>query len=112
MYASESLDWVQRAAIILELSRGSYDNDLRFLLSDESPVQQEITLHDPRTSSTLEVLITCRRLGEDTGKDILVDLGPQLRDICEAQRRATRQLTPEELEKVQAIQRHFDPERR
>jgi hypothetical protein len=62
---------------------------------------------DQRLGSSFLVEVTSRRLGEDTGRDILLDLGGQLRTIAEAQRQAMRKPTPEEIARMKEIQTSF-----
>ena len=59
------------------LADGTHDNDLRILLEDQFPKYKEIMMADQRLGSSFLVEVTCRRLGEDTGRDILLVGWPQ-----------------------------------
>ncbi|MDX2179952.1 MAG: hypothetical protein SFV18_10195 [Bryobacteraceae bacterium] len=49
-----------------------------------------------------------RRVGEDTGQDILIDLGGQLRSLSAGQISKQRKLTTEEQAQLHEIQKRFD----
>ena len=102
-FAENDLDWVERGAIIEMLADGTHDKDLRVLLEDEKEKTVEVTMADRALGTVFQVLISARRLGEDTGRDILLDLGGQLRRAREAQRQSLRPLTPEELATMKRI---------
>ncbi len=107
-FAEVGIDWFERGVMISMLADGTYDKDLRILLEDQFPKKKEIMMADPKLGSAFLVSVICRRLGEDTGRDILLDLGGQLRVIREAQRQAARKLTTEEIAKMKKIQASFD----
>jgi hypothetical protein len=89
------------------IANGTHDKDLRILLEDQFPKNKEFLMADQRLGSSFLVEVTSRRLGEDTGRDILLDLGGQLRTIAEAQRQAMRKPTPEEIARMKEIQTSF-----
>ena len=107
-FAEADIDWIERAAIIDELANGSYDKDLRVLLEDQTPKNKEIIMTDARIGATYVVSVSSRRLGQDTGRDILLDLGGQLRTISEGMRQSLRKLTAEEIERMKQIKAFFD----
>jgi hypothetical protein len=96
-FQQHELDWVERGAIIEMLVDGTHDKDLRLLLEDEKPKTKEITMGDPKLGLLFHIRVNSRRLGEDTGRDILLDLGGQLKQAREAQLRGLRSMTREEL---------------
>jgi len=97
-FAEEGLDWVLRSRIIESL--GKHDKALSVLLEDETRKTIKFDLGDWDAGFGYDVLITSRRLGTDTGRDIWVDLTGQLREIREAVRHVRRSLTKEETEKL------------
>lgn len=109
-FEEEGIDWIERTSIILELALLSNKVDLRLLLEDEFPKTKEIEMRDQKFNSNFNIKITARRLGEDTGRDILLDLTGQLRSITEAQRQNLRAPTKDEIEKMKRIQQEFDPQ--
>ena len=80
------------------------------ILEDEMAKTMEISIGDPRLGIRHHVTITARRLGEDTGKNILLNLGAQLKQIGEMQKRASRPLKPEDLAILKTIQQSFEPD--
>ena len=107
-FCEEKIDWIERSAIIDELARLSSANDLRMLLEDEFAKFKNIEMHDQKSGSLFDILISVRRLGEDTGRDILLDLSGQLKSIAAAQRMKLRTPTREEVIKMKQIQEEFD----
>lgn len=107
-FEEEGIDWIKRASIILELALLADKVDLRLLLEDEFPKTKEIGMKDQKLKAAFDILVTARRLGEDTGRDILLDLSGQLRSIMEAQQQNLRAPTVDEIEKMKKIQKEFD----
>lgn len=99
-YEEAGLDFVGRQ-MLLETLRGSQEfADLQILITDNFPQNKEIVVYDPKTRSRLVIVVSCRRLGEDTGRDILLNLGRQVSRIIEHMLRTIRPLTEEEKSKV------------
>lgn len=65
---------------------------LYVLLEDSSPVLRQFSVGDPKIGTVIEVTAECRRMGVDTGKDIALDLGKQIRRFAVQSRES---LTPE-----------------
>lgn len=107
-FEEEGIDWIERTAIVHELAILSKKNDLRLLLEDEFPKTKEIEMRDQKIESAFDILITARRLGEDTGRDILLNMTGQIESITEAQRLNLRAPTSDEIEKMKKIQEEFD----
>lgn len=107
-FEEEGIDWIERISIIHELALRSKNIDLRLLLEDEFPKIKEVEMKDQKLDSDFHILITARRLGEDTGRDILLNLNGQLELITEAQRLNLRAPTSEEIGKMNKIQKEFD----
>lgn len=99
-FMGRDLDWFQRTTIICMIASFARENDLFLVLEDDFPEQAIFTFNDPRLGITFEVDLTSRRLGEDTGKDIVLNMGGQLADICKAQVEKQRELTEAEAEFV------------
>jgi hypothetical protein len=112
-FVEAGLGWIEKAAIIDCLAEGTHDKDLRVVLEDERPQQREITLSDPNLRTRYHVIVTSRRLGRDTGRNILLDLGGQLRCLREAQRQSLSEPTPEERRKFEQLKAtlHGSPDR-
>ncbi|MHA1280467.1 MAG: toll/interleukin-1 receptor domain-containing protein [Candidatus Helarchaeota archaeon] len=108
-FEEEGIDWIERAAVIHELAILANQIDLRLLLEDEFVKLKQIEMNDEKTESVFGILISARRLGQDTGRDILLNLPGQLESITETQRQNLRAPTFEEIEKMKRIQNEFSP---
>jgi len=99
-YEAVGLDFVGRQ-ILLETLRGSQGfADLQILITDNFPQTKELVAYDSKTRLRLDVMISCRRLGENTGRDIVLNLGRQVSGIIEHMLLTVRPLTQEEKMKV------------
>jgi hypothetical protein len=107
-FEEAGIDWIERGVIVSMLAEGTYDKDLRIFLEDQFQKNKEIIMADQRLGTSFIVDVSSRRLGEDTGRDILLDLGGQLRIIAEAQRQAMRKPTSKEITRMKEIQAYFD----
>lgn len=102
-YAEAGLEYVGRQ-ILLEALKGSKGfQDYQVLITDNLPQVGEMAAYDPTTGAGLKVEISCRRLGEDTGRNIVLHLGKQASGIIDHIGRNMRSLTAEERDKVQKI---------
>jgi len=77
-------------------------------LFSESPVNQfpqkvEATIADPKTGSAYDVVCESRKMGQDNGKDQLLNISDYLKQIREYMRSVSRKPTPEEIEKIHKI---------
>ena len=60
------------------------DKGTRFLLTDEKEKERTVEFRDPIHDGEYAAHISSRRLGEDTGRDILLDLGGQFQNIVQS----------------------------
>jgi hypothetical protein len=101
------LSWVERAALIDLLADGAEEHDIRIILEDEKAQIRKILLRDSLTDAKYDVVIKSRRLGEDNGRDTLLDIAGQLRALQRGQQGKHRALTEQQKEKIRAIQASF-----
>lgn len=99
-YEEAGLDFVGRQMLLETLRESQEFAELQILITDNFPQNKEIVAYDPKTSSRLVAVVSCRRLGEDTGRDILLNFGRQVFGIIEHMLRTIRPLTEEEKSKV------------
>ena len=101
-YVAAGLDWVGRMVITEALAdlADAHDEDLRVILDNQYPKIIESRLQDKTTSAAYDIVIKCRRLGEDNGKDQLVNVSAYLRQIRDYGRQAARKPTAEELRRL------------
>lgn len=104
-FEAEAIDWVERAAIVEMLAEAVSSRDLRLILDDSFPKTQEIILRDPTLGTEYGVTVTSRRLGTDTGRDILLNLSGQILLIRDAIHASLRDPTPEERQIMERIRR-------
>jgi hypothetical protein len=102
-YADAGLEPFGRL-LLLEALRGEKRfADLDIVLTDNFPQTRELVAYDPKTNAQLNVTITCRRLGEDTGRDLLLHLGQQVCGTIDQMQQRGRPLTPEEQREIARI---------
>lgn len=90
------LDWFGRNVILEALAEFAEKTDLRILFYDQFPKHRSATLKDKYSDKAYEVFITSRWLGEDTGRDLVVNLSGQLGQVRDYIKRTGRPLTPDE----------------
>jgi len=96
-YEKLSLDWVGRLVIFESAFEYiSKEDDFRVILDNQFPKEHRIDIVDPKTNVNYNVYIRCRRLGEDTGKNVLINVSEYFKQIREQMRERSRKLTPEE----------------
>ena len=80
-------------------------HEFQVLLEDSHKKRKEIEIQDPNTGIGYALTLESRRLGEDTGRDILMHGADELRKIGTAVKNVLRPLTEEEKQRVQTIVR-------
>jgi hypothetical protein len=102
-YERENLGWVGRSTITEALADFAAKQEIKMILKDQHPEVTKYQLVDPAVKAAYDILIRCRRMGEDNGKDQLVNITGYLRKIAEHVRRTARKATPDELERILKI---------
>lgn len=102
-YAAADLDWYGRFIVLASIVDAADDSKMRVLLEDSFPKSRDLTVFDPKADLGYSIRITARRMGEDTGKDILVDCSRMLRTVYEQTEARMRQPTEAELRKLAEI---------
>lgn len=90
------LGWVYRGALLDALSETMTKKDCRLLIVDEKRVTHSFVVNDEKTGARYLVGCSTRRLGEDNGKDIAVDIGGHVRRVRDGLAELRRPLTPDE----------------
>jgi hypothetical protein len=109
-YEKLSLDWIGRLVIF----ESAFENitskdDFRVLLDNQFPKEHIIEVVDPKTNANFTVHIKCSRIGEDTGKNILINVGDYFRQIRAQMTERSRKLTSEEQRKLfELLSKPFD----
>lgn len=83
-FSKNGFDWFQRQVILSMVSEAIEKEKSGFLLlEDNFPKNFNMMISDSKHGVKLDVRVLCRRLGQDTGKDIVVDWGLSLKRIVE-----------------------------
>jgi len=105
IFENAGLGWFGRGVIAESLFIAPNKDNFQVLLEDQFPKINKFGIYDDKTNVRYSVQISCRRLGEDTGKNTLIDIGKYLDDIRRYVKQTTRDPTQEEMEKVGEILR-------
>jgi TIR domain len=97
-HVKAGFDWVWRQSLAEMLFEFTACGDFRILLSDQFPKSINGEINDPETGAKNIINVDCRKLGNDNGRDQIVDVGTYLKDIRDYTLDLSRTLTPEELE--------------
>ena len=105
-YVDAGLDWLGRMVVteaLADLADARVEDDLRVILDDQYPKVIESRLQDKKTAAAYDITIKCRRLGEDNGKDQLINVSAYLRQIRDYGRQAARKPTKDELHRLNVL---------
>jgi len=103
-FAEHGFDWFQRQAILTMVTDAVESNKAGFhVLEDSFPQSRKFTINDSKRGIRLDVQVQSRRLGEDTGKDIVVDWGLSLKRYVERLLRERDRLPAEAKAKLAAL---------
>ncbi len=103
LYESAGLDWIGRAVIAEALFGFGEKDDFRVILDDQFPQEIKATIADPKTDLSYDVVCETRKMGQDNGKDQLVNISDYLKQIREYMRSVSRKPTQEEVVKIHEI---------
>jgi len=104
-YKSIGLEWMYRAIVAEALyDFGSHEN-WHLILEEQFPRILRGTVADKKTGGAFDVVVVCRRLGEDNGKDQIVHISNYLKSIRDYIRSVLRKrkLTQEETLRLMTI---------
>jgi hypothetical protein len=102
-YVAQRLDWLRRLVLTEHLAALATAKDLRVVIEDQFPKELRATSADEKRGMQYDILVRCRRLGEDNGKDQLVNVSNYLEDIRDHMRGVARKPTPEEFQRLLAL---------
>jgi len=102
-YEEQGLDWFGRSAITELLCDFAAREKIEMVLTDQHPQIRKVQLADPKRNVAYRVLIRCRRMGEDNGKDQLVRISNYIEMIRDHVRRTARRVTEQELERLVSL---------
>lgn len=84
--------------------------DFRVLLTDAEPVGRQTGAVDSKVGLDFSITATCQRLGEDTGRDVLVPVGAVLKGLAAQTRDRLQPLTKEQRALAIEILRKYRPD--
>lgn len=103
-FAEQGFGWFQREVILATVMDSIESQQAGFqVLEDSFPKSQEFAIDDSKRNIRLDVLVGCRRLGEDNGKDIVVDWGLSLKRFVERLLREKERMPAESKKKLAAL---------
>ncbi len=103
LYETASLDWIGKAMIAEALFDFGENKDYRVVLDNQFPKEIKATIADPKTNSAYDVICESRKMGQDNGKDQLVNISDYLKGIREYMLAVSRKPSPEEVKKIREI---------
>lgn len=83
--------------------------DMTMRLTDQFAQEQDFTVSDPKTGVLFDCLISSRRLGADTGMDILIHPGAQLVTITESLMQTVKAEAKESLDASAVVLKESSP---
>lgn len=102
-YERAGLDWLGRFIILESVATLEGDEPMRVLLDGSFPKDSEFTVYDPKSGHGYVVRVTTQRLGEDHGKDILIDCSETLSIIHSQMKSRMRPLTADESTRLMKV---------
>jgi len=99
-YVAAGLDWMGRMVITEALADLADAHEIRLILENQLPKLFEARLQDKKTAAAYDITVKCRRMGEDNGKDQLVNVSAYLRQIRDYGRTVARKPSVEELARL------------
>ncbi|UZA68214.1 toll/interleukin-1 receptor domain-containing protein [Pseudomonas viridiflava] len=105
-YVENGVGWMGRttnAFLLLDFAERS-ENEMFLILDSPVPQHKKFKFYDSKTGSETEVIVKARKMGNDNGKDQLINITDYFRRIVGYVTQTERKPTPEELETFKAIQ--------
>lgn len=95
-YDKISLGWVYRLIVTESICEFLEKENFKIIIDDNFPKRTQGGIIDPKTGIGYTVTIVSRRLGADTGKEVLLNIAGHLGAVRNQMRETSRKLTPEE----------------
>ena len=102
-YEAAGLDWIGKAMIAEALFDFGEKDNYRLILDSQFSQELKATIADPKTGSRYDVVCESRKMGQDNGKDQLINISEYLKGIREYIRSVSRKPTREEVMKIHEI---------
>lgn len=95
-FARQGLEWFYAYTTIYALAHSEKVQSCQVYLEGDRPDEQTIVVKDKQSRKALQTHVWCRRLGQDTGKDVVFRYGTIFEALSETLEARQRELTPEE----------------
>lgn len=103
-FAKHGFDWFQRQVILTMVLEAVEEEKAGFhYLEDSFPKTKELTIFDSKRGTQLDVQVQSRWIGEDTGKDIVVDWGLSFKRYVDQLLREKERMPAESKAKLAAL---------
>jgi hypothetical protein len=106
-YIDAGIDWIGRTTnsfVLLDFAEKAKD-EMFLVLDSPIPQTKKFTFSDPKTGAATEILVKSRKMGNDNGKDQLINITDYFRRINGYVLKTERKANKEEVLKMQEIQR-------
>jgi CTP:molybdopterin cytidylyltransferase MocA len=103
LFKAHGLGWFQQKTIINTLYEVSLQKDMHVLITNNLPATKPFGVKDGKSDKSIECLISCRRLGEETGKDTFVDCDLYFKIMHYELVENGRKATPAEAAKIDSL---------
>ena len=99
-YEMAGLDWLGRAAITEILFDVGEKESYHLILDNQFPKEIKSKISDSKTGAEYEDIVESRKMGQDNGKDQLINISDYLTGIREYIRSVSRKATHEESQRL------------
>lgn len=102
-YEQAGLDWIGRAVIAEALFTFGSQKDFRIILENTHPKEIKATIGDNKFGAAYDVICESRKMGQDNGKDQLLNVSDYLKQIKEYIKSVSREPTAAEVFEMHRI---------
>lgn len=105
-YENAGIGWIGRttnALLLMDFAEKSKD-EMFLILESPTPQKKSFLFSDHKTGASVEILVTSRKMGNDNGKDQLINITEYFRNIFEYVTKTERKPTRDEIEIMKAVQ--------
>jgi hypothetical protein len=105
-YEDAGIGWIGRttnALLLLDFAERSKD-EMFLILENPVPQKKDFLFSDPKTGAEVQILVKSRKMGNDNGKDQLINITNYFRRIFEYVTKTERKPNADEIERMKAVQ--------
>lgn len=102
-FVEAGLEWFAVDLILDMCTAIKNQENMRVILSDNFPIDRTIIMRDEKLNYQHDINVSIRRLGQDTGRDILFNYGRLFDQIVTSRFAKARNFTPEQKAQASAI---------